>query len=222
MNVLIWKKCKEIRNSPMRVVVFIILAVLFALAFVNISGLQLNIILWAYPITMCFIATFVLFNVDDIAQAILYGAMGIRMRSLWINNWTFISSLSFVTAGLIMFIYGAISSWDFDLSTIVNYLLSLPVIVALSALSTVHYKGNTKMEVSIASVFSIINLGMLMLPFILRIIPINNNVIAIIASLSVVGIIVSMLYFSSNDNEDIVYNTEMFSKAYDDKFLGDE
>jgi len=206
----------------MRVVVFVILAVLFALTFVNISGLQLNIVSWAYPITMCFIAMFVLFNIDDIAQAILYEAMGIHMRSLWINNWIFTSSLSFVTTGLIMFVYGAISSWDFDLSTVVNYFLSLPVIVALSALSTVHYKGNTKMEVSVASIFSIVSLGMLMLPFILRIIPINNNVIAIIAILSVIGIIASLLYFSSNHNDDIVYNTEMFSKAYDNKFLGDE
>jgi hypothetical protein len=222
MNVLIWKKCKEIRNSPMRVVAFIMLAVLFALAFVNLSGLQLNIILWAYPITMCFIAAFVLFNVDDIAQAILYRAMGIRMRSLWINNWAFISLLSFVTAGLIMLIYGIISSWDFDLSMVVNYLLSLPVIVALSALSTLHYKGNTKMEVLIASVFSIINLGMLMLPFILPVVHINNAAIAIIAILSMVGFIISVLYFSSNYNEDIVRNTEMFAKAYDDKFLGDE
>lgn len=220
MNALIWKKCKEIENSPARAVVFITLAVMLALAFM-LSGLQLNIILWAYPMTICFIATFVLFNVDDLAQAILYRAMGISMRTLWIINWAFVALLSFVTAGLIMCVCGIILSWDVDLSAIMNYFLSLPVIIALSALSTLHYKGNTKTEISIASIFSIINLAMLMLPFILTIISPSNVVIEIISALSVIGLAISLLYFSM-DRDDIVHNTEILAKAYDDKFLGDE
>ena len=222
MNVLLWKKCREARKSPARIIIWVLSAVVLVLLFAYISGPQPSIMVWAYPISICFIASAVFMNVDDVAQAILYRAMGISSRQLWTNNWAFISVLCFLTSGTILLVYAMAASWDPEPILVTNYVLSLPTILMLTSLSTIHYKSNTKKEIAVASVFSVINLAMISLPFFLPLIEMDGAIVMAIAVLSLSIFLVSFVYFHSDRKEDIVRNTERFAMIYDEKFLGDD
>lgn len=222
MNVLIWKKCREVRRSPARIAALVLLAAGMALLFAYVSGLEPEVIAWAFPISICFMASAAFMNVDDIAQAILYRAMGIGARKLWMCNWLFTALSSFLLSGLILLVYGLSASWDLESALVINYALSLPTVLMLTSLSTIHYRGNTKGEVAVASVFSIINLAMISLPFVLSLTGIDRIVIVIVASLSLLLFCASLLYFIHDRGEEIVRNTERFAMIYDEKFFGDD
>lgn len=223
MRAFLWYKRKVLFSSKWKMIWLIIIPVIYLLLY-SILEIDSNVSMFFFGISIHLIYTYVLFTAGDLSRVNCIIAAGEKPKSIWLANIVFIAA-----TGLIMsFIFQAASAilLTKTFKELMNFYLitlcELPLVVSFLALSTIHFRHNSKNEIIISSIFAVINGLSFFLPMLDLLIDLKldrycANIMGIVG---MIAIILLNTYMNHSDNETLVMNSDSEISSYDVSLLG--
>lgn len=222
MRILVWKKWRELKKSPIKLTLCLIIPFIIVFAYYYLLHLKFINLFVITPLVITLFITYLFFTVDEIAYSIYYVALGIKIRNVWKTNVLFIAVWGYLLTNLALLLLALIHSQSITLDMVLINIGSVLVAMSLIGLSTIHFIDSGLTSSIIASVFSILNLLMLALPPFIRY---KSEYIIyglVICAAAGVTFCVCDLKMKKADTENLIKNTQVYINGYDAKFLDED
>lgn len=222
MRLLLWKKMKELKRTPLKVVIALLLPVILIIVYYYFLKIEFAKISYFLPFIVCCFAQIIFFNVEDLTYTPIFTAMGIRTRVVWLSNIVVLLLYGFILSNFSLFLFSFIFRESLNYLIILSNLISFVFSFTFLGLSTLHYSCNSKVEQLIASVFAILNMISPLIIFISKYIELNLNIIIILSVLCFILLVNLFIYMKKNRSEKLINNIQVYVGAYDDKFFTED
>lgn len=227
MKTYLWKKKTELKKSKLKCLMLLVFPIAIGLLYTKVFPLDVKWFYFMFPITISVLLYFFTYNVDDIACASVYALMGISQRTQWLSSIIFCGAMGYAMTALVEVGAVGFKIICFDGASILLSLFSIPCTFSLLGLSMIHYLTNSRKQIMVASVFSIICLAIVPAAVLAnRYLPIDRcnmmeyGVIAIIFAL--IGIGTYRFMGKNSCLETLVINSKIYIEGYDKNFFMEE
>lgn len=225
MKVLMWKKIREMRRKPVNMLFFLLLPCALFILYNKVLHIDMLVVFQMLPLISCCFSTILIFNVEDITYVSWYNLLGIKTRTVWLQNLLFTIIFQFIVTEITLIAFALIYSIDINGYTILVNLSMIIITTCIIGLSTIHFSSNGKISVIIASVFALVNVVSPILPIVLLTledkIKLNDIYIPIVFT-SFILFLFMYIYMGANRGEDLINNTQVYTGGYNDKFFGED
>jgi hypothetical protein len=225
MNVLMWKKIKELSKKPVNLLIFLLIPSALLILYNKVFHINLLYIFQVLPLISCCFSTIMIFNVEDITYLSWYNLLGIKTRTVWLQNLLFIIIFQFIVTEITLIAFAYIYSVDINWYTILVNLSMIIIAICLIGLSTIHFSSNGKISVIIASVFALVNMASPVIPialFSLEDVIKYDVIYTVLVFASLIAFLSMYIYMGVNRGEDLINNTQIYTGGYNDKFFGED
>ena len=227
MKTYLWKKKIELKKSFFKCFLLIVVPLIIGGVYTKIFPLNQHWFYFMFPITISVLNYYITYNVDDIACASTYALVGIPQKTMWISSIIFCSVVGYIMSTVFELIAVVLKLVSFDSGSVVLTLLSIPCTFSLLGLSTIHYLTNSKKQMLVASIFSIICLMLAPLTVLTNMyLPIERLNMVVYGIITVIFIIVAigMYIYMGQESclETLVRNSKIYIEGYDKNFFREE
>jgi hypothetical protein len=222
MRLLVWKKWRELKKSPIKLTLCLITPFIIVFAYYYLLHLKFINLFVITPFVVTLFITYLFFTVDEIAYSIYYIALGIKIHKVWKTNILFIAVWGYLLTNLALLLLAIIHSQSITLDMVLINIGSILAAMALIGLSTIHFIDNGLTSSIIASVFSILNLLMPALPPFIHYSSQYKMIGIVICAVAAITFYVCDLKMKKADTENLIKNTQVYINAYDAKFIDEE
>lgn len=225
MKVLMWKKVKELRKKPVNLLFFLLIPCALFILYNKVFHINLLYIFQVLPLISCCFSTIMIFNVEDNTYLSWYNLLGIKTRTVWLQNILFIIIFQFIVTEITLIAFVFIYSININWYTVLVNLSMIIITVCMIGLSTIHFSSNGKISVIIASVFALLNMASPIIPialFTLEDVTKFNVIYILIVFASLIIFLFMYIYMGANRGEDLINNTQVYTGGYNDKFFGED
>lgn len=219
MNVLIWKKTKELKKSKLKNLIFLILPIIYFVALLKLEQDIQNIIAF-YPLTFTLFSVLIDFSIEDLISTETILATNLSIEKIWKSNLIWNVSKGYIYSTFIMcfgLLYLSLNgiNININLGIIVQYFICILTAFSLIGMATCHYADYSYSKQIIASIFSLINLtSPLILLFLIKKPIVNLNLIILSLILSCVLLLISLYIINKSNKEKLIINMSKLVYTY--------
>lgn len=219
MNILTWKKIKELKKSKLKNITFLILPVVYFIALLKFNTDIKNIIAF-YPLTFTLFSILINFSIEDLISTETILATNLSIEKIWKSNliWgvlkSYIYSTFIMCIGLLCLSLNGVKI-NVNLNAIIQYFTCILTAFSLIGMSTCHYADYSYSKQIIASVFSIIDIisPLILLLFIKKSI-VNLNFIIVSLMVSFFLFLISLYIINKSNKEKLIINMSKLVYTY--------
>ncbi len=227
MRTYLWKKKIELKKSVLKCLLLIVFPLIIGGIYTKIFPLDHRWFYFMFPITVSVLNYYITYNVDDIACASIYALVGISPKAMWVSSIIFCSVVGYTMSVFFELIGVLLKLVNFDGVSVLLTLMSIPCTFSLLGLSTIHYLTNSRKQMLIASVFSIICLMLTPITVLanmyLPIERLNIMVYVLIAVIFTIVVLGTYMYMGQKGClETLVMNSRVYIEGYDKNFFMEE
>ena len=223
MSLILWKKIKEIRKMPAKIIAAILTPCIL-LSLYTLLNIEVNVIFRLLPLVSTCFSTYLFFSIDEITYASWYIIFGLKMRTIWLADILCKLIFEFILTEIVLLIYYFLFRPDISIDSLLVNLSTFLIAFCLLGLSTIHYSSSSRSAVIIASIFAVVNLLLLGLPLLYIYIPshIIGHMYPYALATSIILIAIAYLYMNIDRRELLARNTQEYLDGYDTKFFGED
>ncbi|MBE5966539.1 MAG: hypothetical protein E7255_06175 [Lachnospiraceae bacterium] len=223
MNLILWKKFKEIKKTPTKIIAAILTPCIL-LSLYTLLDIEVNVIFRLLPLVSTCFSTCLFFNIDEITYASWYIIFGLRMRTIWLANILFQLVFEFTLTEIVLIIYDVLFRPGISTDSLLVNLSTFFIAFCLLGLSTIHYSSSSKRSVIIASIFAIINFLLFGFPLLYPFLPPHflEHIYPYALAISIVLTLVAYLYMNIDRRELLARNTQEYLDGFDTKFFEED